>query len=43
MDPGNEYSVPYLVGASGTYTQEDSSGKKIDPWNALWDPDLRIT
>ena len=41
-DPGNEYSVPYLVGVSGIlYNKKMVKGKKIDSWNALWDPDFK--
>ena len=41
-DPGNEYSVPYLVGVSGIlYNKKMVKVKKIDSWNALWDPDFK--
>ena len=41
-DPGNEYSVPYLVGVSGIlYNKKMVKGKTVDSWNVLWDPDFK--
>ena len=41
-DPGNEYSVPYIVGVSGIlYNKKMVKGKNIDSWDALWDPDFK--
>ena len=40
-DPGNEYSVPYLVGVSGIlYNKEDGEGQDGRLVERLWDPDF---
>lgn len=42
FDPGNEYSVPHIVGVAGIiYDKTAMKGKKIDSWAALWDEDFK--
>ena len=38
FDPGNEYSVPHMVGVAGiVYNKTETAGTEIDSWEDLWD------
>ncbi|PIU55024.1 MAG: spermidine/putrescine ABC transporter substrate-binding protein, partial [Chloroflexi bacterium CG07_land_8_20_14_0_80_51_10] len=37
-DPGNGYSVPYLLGTTGIAVNTKYVAEKIDSWGILWDP-----
>ena len=43
FDPGNRYSVPYMVGVSGIiYNRRmDGGDVKIDSWGDLWNPEVQ--
>ena len=36
MDPGNEYSVPYMFGTVGLIYNKDVVKVKVDSWDILW-------
>ena len=36
MDPGNEYSVPYMFGTVGLIYNKDVVKEKVDSWDILW-------
>lgn len=37
MDPGNEYSVPYMFGTIGIIYDKNVVKEKVDSWDILWD------
>ena len=37
MDPGNEYSVPYMFGTVGIIYNTDVVKEDVDSWDILWD------
>lgn len=42
FDPGNLYSVPYMVGVAGiAYNKTLTGSNKIDSWNDLWDEQFK--
>ena len=42
FDPGNKYSVPYMVGVSGIiYNKKMVGDVKIDSWGDLWNPKFK--
>lgn len=42
FDPGNKYSVPYMVGVSGIiYNKKMVGNEKIDSWSDLWNPKFK--
>lgn len=42
FDPGNEYSVPHMVGVAGIiYDKKAVKGKTVDSWSILWDEDFK--
>lgn len=42
FDPGNKYSVPYMVGVSGIiYNKKMVGNVKIDSWGDLWNPKFK--
>ncbi|MCS6782193.1 MAG: spermidine/putrescine ABC transporter substrate-binding protein [Gloeomargarita sp. SKYBB_i_bin120] len=41
-DPGGRYSVPYLWGTQGIGYNRRQTGKVIDSWQAMFDPQYRV-
>jgi spermidine/putrescine-binding protein len=41
FDPKNQFSVPYLWGATGIAYRKSAVPGGIDSWGALWDPKLK--
>jgi len=41
FDPGNRYSVPYVVGTTGIGYRRDKVDGPIDSWSVLWDERYR--
>lgn len=37
MDPGNQYSVPYMFGTVGIIYNQDVVTEEVDSWDILWD------
>lgn len=37
MDPGNEYSVPYMFGTIGIIYDKNVVKEEVDSWDILWD------
>ena len=37
IDPGNQYSVPYMFGTVGLIYNKDVVKEKVDSWDILWD------
>ncbi len=37
MDPGNQYSVPYMFGTIGIIYDKNQVSEQVDSWDILWD------
>ena len=43
FDPENKYSIPYFWGTVGIVFNPELLGeKRLEGWNDLWDPDLKM-
>ncbi|WP_273889473.1 ABC transporter substrate-binding protein [Rubrobacter naiadicus] len=38
FDPGNRHSIPWQWGTTGIFYNRRKVGKKIESWDAMWDP-----
>lgn len=41
IDPGNEYSVPYMFGTVGIVYNKDVVKEEVDSWDILWDEEYK--
>ena len=41
IDPGNQYSVPYMFGTVGLIYNKDVVKEKVDSWDILWDEEYK--
>ena len=41
MDPGNEYSIPYMFGTVGLIYNKDVVKEEVNSWDILWDENYK--